>query len=413
MRLIAYFDIIFMKIIFIGSVYPFEREEEIRRNSKGFIDDAANNLQWALLEGLDCYYKDLKVLSQPAIGTYPINYRKVILKSTYFSHKVGSLDFCLGFINIPLLSHVSKTYILKKRLNKIVDLHNDTTLFVYALHSPFLKAALDLKRRNPRFKICLIVPDLPNFMSESKNLIYRFFKSIDSKLLNNYLKGIDAFILLSENMCKPLRVGDRPWIRLEGIFNKFENIEPLQKEEVKTILYTGALKKGYGIINLLDAFEAISNSNFRLWICGEGSCRREIEERTKSDSRINYLGQLPRYAVLRLQRKATLLVNPRTSGGEFTRYSFPSKMLEYMASGTPCLIHRLPGIPTEYYTYVYVAEREDSIGLSEKIIEVCNKDQNELNDFGAKAFQFVRREKNPVAQGGRIADLVKKIYQNK
>ena len=50
--------------------------------------------------------------------------------------------------------------------------------------------------------------------------------------------------------------------------------------------------------------------------------------------------------------KATLLVNPRPTTEEFTIYSFPSKNMEYMASGTPLLTTKLPGMPEEYHQYV-------------------------------------------------------------
>ena len=42
-----------MNIVFIGSVYPLDRENEIRQNSKCGLDNASNNFQWALLAGLD------------------------------------------------------------------------------------------------------------------------------------------------------------------------------------------------------------------------------------------------------------------------------------------------------------------------------------------------------------------------
>ena len=49
--------------------------------------------------------------------------------------------------------------------------------------------------------------------------------------------------------------------------------------------------------------------------------------------------------IVRLQCEATLLVNPRPSDKEFCKYSFPSKTIEYMASGTPVLMTKLPGVP--------------------------------------------------------------------
>lgn len=55
------------------------------------------------------------------------------------------------------------------------------------------------------------------------------------------------------------------------------------------------------------------------------------------DRRIQYLGSIPHDEILQLQRTASLLVNPRTPEGIYTKYSFPSKTMEYLASGTPTL----------------------------------------------------------------------------
>ena len=38
-------------------------------------------------------------------------------------------------------------------------------------------------------------------------------------------------------------------------------------------------------------------------------------------------------------------VNPRQNNEEFTKYSFPSKTMEYLASGVPVVAYKLDGIP--------------------------------------------------------------------
>ena len=174
-------------------------------------------------------------------------------------------------------------------------------------------------------------------------------------------------------MYKPLNIGERPWVRIEGIFNANKNNDFLEKENFKTILYSGTLAKRYGVLNLLDAFSLIKNKEYRLWICGDGDGSGEINERAKNDSRIINFGQIPREEVLKRQQRATVLVNPRTSEGEFTKYSFPSKIMEYLASGTPCIMHRLAGIPKEYFDYCFISENETPLGLYNTIMFVCGK----------------------------------------
>jgi glycosyltransferase involved in cell wall biosynthesis len=150
----------------------------------------------------------------------------------------------------------------------------------------------------------------------------------------------------------------------------------------------------------------IPNSDYRLWICGEGNAKEKVLDSAKLDGRVIYYGQLPHKDIIRLQKTVTVLINPRTSEGEFSKYSFPSKTLEYMASGTPCILYKLEGIPFEYYEYCYIIEDESITGVKEKIIEVCTKNQIELDEFGKKAANFIFNYKNPSYQVKKIFDMI-------
>lgn len=398
-----------MDVIFIGGIYPPDKEVEIRLNSKVGIDNASNNLQWAILEGLDYYCPNLKVVSMTPIRTYPNGYKKILFKGSIFSHKPGSNDYSLGFINLPLIKHLSIYSNLHKTLNTITN-HNQAIIITYGIHSPKLKAIYDLKKKMPEIKTCLIVPDLPQYMSESRNLIYRFFKSIDSFFINIYLKKIDSFVLLSDYMADELRLKNKPWTRVEGIFQTIEDLDiAVKKEKHKTILYTGNIDQRYGIITLLEAFSLIKDENYRLWIRGNGNTKEYIFEAAKNDKRIKYFEEMTKKELLELQNRATVLINPVSSREKFTKYFFPSKTIDYLASGTPTIMNRLSCIPKEYFDYVFVPMKEDPEGLKDTILAVCSKDQVELNEFGKRASQFILMNKNPIKQVGKIYEMINKL----
>ena len=104
--------------------------------------------------------------------------------------------------------------------------------------------------------------------------------------------------------------------------------------------------------------------------------------------------------------KATLLVNPRFTTEKLTRYSFPSKNMEYMASGTPLLTTNLPGMPNEYHNYVFLFREETVDGYADAIRRVLTYSDWELQDFGRKASQFVLQNKNNVQQGLRVLNFI-------
>ena len=102
-----------------------------------------------------------------------------------------------------------------------------------------------------------------------------------------------------------------------------------------------------------------------------------------------------------------LLVNPRKNIGEYTKYSFPSKILEYMSSGTPVLMYKLDGIPDEYYDKVFLVDNYDD--LSSAIVELSTVDENNMIEIAKKAENFVINDKNPFKQTKKIMDLIRKI----
>ena len=54
-----------------------------------------------------------------------------------------------------------------------------------------------------------------------------------------------------------------------------------------------------------------------------------------------------------------ILVNFRSPNEELTKYSFPSKILEYISSGSLVLSTRLLGIPDEYFSYIVPLDQAD------------------------------------------------------
>ncbi|WP_439504240.1 glycosyltransferase [Sediminibacterium sp.] len=400
-----------MKIIFLTGLFPENIREDIHKKSKGVVQYAADSLQWAIVEGLDSQTDNLQILNLPYIGSYPLRYKDLKIKSFKFSHKSGSNDLNVGFINLPIYKLISRYYNLKKVLNSVIQ-DGSETILIYAIHTPFIKATVELKKLYPNIKICLIVPDLPEYMNESEGFLLRTLKHLEKILLNDLIKNVDSFVLLSDFMHIPLRVNNRLWVRVEGIYNPNSNVLKSKKEILKTILYTGTLALRYGILNLVEAFLMIKERDFQLWICGDGDARKKLEEIALNDSRIKIFGQMPREQVLNLQARATVLVNPRIPNDEFTKYSFPSKTIEYLASGTPCILYRLPGIPNEYFKFCYVPESLTIYSLYQKIISVCNKNQNELQEFGERAKQFILQNKSPEKQCEKIYKMLKQSYAN-
>ena len=404
-----------MKYLFLGCFLPDQIYPEIVKNSKGGVSNAADALQKSFVEGLSDVLDNLIVLNFPCIGMWPKSYRKIQFQEfnyTYVTYKGKKVE-CKNpsFFNLYMYSRYDIYVKIKNNIRAIAK-QNDETLcvFVYAIMPWTMRACYEIKKRyGDRIRFVLIAPDLPEYQGVRKYYIQELLLAKRQHDYKTYYRAFDGFVFLTKYMADRIPVGNRPWTVVEGIFNlKDDNEVPVaHHNNLKTLFYSGTLNERFGILNLVEAFSRTSNQDFRLVLCGVGDTVDKIKEMAKRDNRILYLGLLSRADVLEKQKEATLLVNPRTFEGDFTKYSFPSKTMEYLASGVPTLIYSLPGIPEEYLNYCYHLEELGVDALQNKIEELLNIDSSALQEVGAKARDFIINNKNPYKQCARILEIIK------
>lgn len=389
-----------MNIYFLGMLCPIDRLNEIKSKSN-YFDYPGNIFQNAVIKGLD-------ELSRVTIITAPNikNFKGRIFKASKFRHNGISSDICLPEFDLPGLKEIISAWNFRKELRKT---QNVDAIIIYSTSFPALYAASHLKKREPHIKIINIITDLPEYMSSGNNFIYNTLKSIGTKLYNLYSRHIDGYVLLAPKMIEKLPNKDIPWMQFEGVYSGASRIKNNSTINDKTILYSGALEAKYGIINLLDAFEMIDDKEYKLYLCGTGNTVETIKQRATNDPRIQYLGELSHSKVLDLQSQVSLLINPRPSKDEYTMYSFPSKTIEYMASGTPVLMTKLKCLPTEYYQYLYFIETETPKGIRDKIVEFFKIPELERKDVGRRAADYILKNKTSSVQAKRILDFIENL----
>ena len=92
---------------------------------------------------------------------------------------------------------------------------------------------------------------------------------------------------------------------------------------------------------------------------------------------------------------------------DFVKYSFPSKLIEYMQSGTITITTRLPGIPNDYFEYIYFFDSADVTGLKAGLEKLIVLSGAELDERGHKAKEFVLNNKNNFVQANKILKLLR------
>lgn len=216
----------------------------------------------------------------------------------------------------------------------------------------------------------------------------------------------DGYVFLTETMNAVLNPKHKPYIVVEGFCDL--NMSDVQntlseKYEKKVIIYAGGLNAKYGIANLIDAVKRLNMPDVELWLYGTGDMKKQLE--TESNPAIKFFGPKNNKEVVASELKACVLINPRPTTDEYTRYSFPSKTLEYMVSGTYTMTTRLAGIPSEYFDYCGVIHDYSAIGLCEALKQALSLTHEELHRKGLQAKAYVLENKNNVKQTKRVIDF--------
>ena len=254
-----------------------------------------------------------------------------------------------------------------------------------------------------RGKPCIgIVTDLPDMLGGS---------SFSKKLANFVIRHCTGYVLLTEAMNDYLNKQGKPYVILEGHadITMADRIPAMEKKTTPRIcFYAGGVSKQYGLSNLVEGFLQADLPNACLHIYGPGDYVEELEKIAAEDSRVFYGGMLLNTEIVAKEQEATLLVNPRPTDEEYVKYSFPSKTMEYMASGTPVLTTVLPGMPKEYHPYVYLLEEETADGITRMLKGVLANSDEELFRKGCEARAFVLEQKNNVIQAKKILEMLTK-----
>lgn len=391
-----------MREIFLGFVFDSKKAEKMLKDSRTGLQMAVNQYQIGFIGGLDHKIDAISVLP---VGTFPRANRRLVFKRDFSDDYFGRIEY-QPFLNLHFLKDATQTASVRCALNKIVADGVQTTIYVYSLYMPFLLALKSLKRRHKNLHVCIIVPDLPGKYGivRPAHTLGGIRDRMEAKRKLKLASVADSYVLLTETMADVLP--KRPYTVIEGFLPE-QQFDYSNKREAKTVLYTGSLNAAYGIDKLLDAFAQIADPDSRLWICGAGGIQSTIEEYAKKDKRITYFGFLPKDKVAELQTRCDILINPRSPHGEYTKYSFPSKTMEYLLSGSKVLMYRLPGMPEEYFKYIYTINGDSASDIASAILAASA--DTTFDARRTEQIEWIKTEKDNRTQTKKLTELLDEI----
>ena len=239
--------------------------------------------------------------------------------------------------------------------------------------------------------------------------------SLKAKLKKEYYhfmnERMDGYIFFTKYMDEVCNKKGKPSMVVEGMPSIPEKATHFNSTEKRAeqIFYAGGLNAENGILELLEAFVKLGRKDVTLTLCGTGNVVESVQEYAEKYLNIEFKGNVANTKILELERKATLLINPRKAEGALTRYSFPSKTFEYFLSGTPAILTRLDGIPEEYYEYCYECDSSSADSLKKDLEEILEIPQEERMQKAKEAYRFILAEKTAKMQTEKVIHFLSSI----
>ena len=392
-----------MKLLYISALSSSRMINEIYKSSGNNPGFAVQKFSRLLVKGLTINGADVIALSNPPI---PAGQKRMV----FFGKETedGVQYKYIPFLNISVLKHLclffyAFVYVLfwgcrNKREKAIVC----DVLSVSVCMGALLASTIN------RVRSVGVVTDIYGLMVG--NAKGSLISNLACFLNNFYVSSFDRYVLLTSQMNERVNPKRKPHIVMEALCDLSMAKHDVQKEDKSSpreVLYAGGIHERYGLKMLAESFVEANVPDARLVYYGSGPYVEEYKKLCAAHPNLEYRGVAPNEEIVAEELKATLLINPRPTTEEFTIYSFPSKNMEYMASGTPLLTTKLPGMPEDYYPYVYLFEEESIQGYAYALRKVLSQSSDMLYAKGVQAKKFVLQNKNYIVQAQRVLGLLK------
>lgn len=316
-------------------------------------------------------------------------------------------------LSLPIIKEYCFAYNAYREMKRRKKAGDSYVILVSGLYRSLLRPALWIKKKYG-VPIVAIVPDLPEQMILYRKDYSKFrsiLNKIDLHLSRKYRRGVDGFVELSPYMNPYANEENKPYVIMDGLCNldSLDRVSAKPAVEEKYIMYAGKVSSTFGVDKLVAAFISTELKDYSLVICGDGDFAPELKKTAEKNPQIVFVGSVPHDTVVAMEKGASLLVEPRPSDTFIAKMSFPSKIIEYMASGTPVLVTNIPSFEEAYSKYQFRIDDESVEGIAAALKETLSLPEESLRGKGTDAKEFVLQNKTIQKQCERVIGLLQEV----
>ena len=408
-----------INIIFIGDVLPQNIFKEIAN-----IAPSTNNIELDFVTTLHSEFKDkLTVISK--------NFRTSILSKNKSVQRMeletsdGIKIITVGFMQAKILKTISGICNLKREIKhkiKEIKKNNRNEPIIFFIVNPYYQQSLPiyLSKRKKDAVVTVMLEALDSAILSGKvhkSLYDKFSLWLHCKL---YVKN-DGNIVF----CKSVAAENAPNVPILQIYptcdpNCFCKIKDITENKggdgTHHLLYAGMLSECYGIDRLVSTMSYLPD-NYILHICGNGEqdIVSLVKNASQQDERIIYHGLINRDKVIRLEKFSEVLFMIRVSDtilSEYqAKYLVPSKVSEYLMSGTPIIATKIPSINNELDQFLNYTT-DDPKEIARIVIDICDKNNDRYKKQAEAGIVFALQNCTRETQQQKIINFIKTTIKN-
>ena len=396
-------------IVFLGFTIPDEQAKNyFKMDPNPAIQ--THKFAWSFARSL-ATHNEVVLISSAPIQNYPL-VNKLFVGGGGFEEQ-GFKGYLIPFINLLLFKHFFRFFFGFFILLYVCISKKPKVVFVHGVHTPYLLLARIFKFFGYEYGIVLTDP--AGVELETDSFLSRLLKKIDKFIVGSFINNADILVSLAPKLIENYNEKNLKII-FPGILNKdFNNqisntISERKESQNFKVVYAGGLHEIYGIKKLVNAILTLPpDVSIKMLFLGKGDQLEYIKQSSKVDSRVEYGGFLSNEELIPELLKADLLINPRPTSLEFSGLSFPSKLIEYLATGIPVLTTKIVSIPSCYEEFFYYIDDESDIGIQQAIVKVMATDAIERKLVASNAQKFIQQEASEVAIGEKINSIIKQL----
>jgi len=391
-----------MKILFLGSVVPPELAEELSGTSV-----AGNKMQYCVLNRLS-EFEDVRIdaVTVKCRAAFPrdkkLYQRREVLPLT---RKVKG--YFVGYCNIPIIKQIWHTLSIYHETKRYIRQNGKPD--VVLSFNLFPQTGWTMKRLKEKYGIptAALLADLPIDDAASRSKLMKFWRALFDWLTKGYIAECDNLITLNKKAVEFYHP-DANYVVVDGAIDLDPDfvLPTVQIPEEKRIIFAGSLTKYNGVVQLVEAMELVTDKSVVLDIYGDGDMREFVRAMAEKTPNIIYHGRVSSAALGEIYNHAWLLINPRPVEDPIAQVTFPSKMFEYLLSGTPVLSTRLSGFTEEYDRVMFFSDGDDAQSIGEAINKVAQLPAETLRLVARDAQNFVIGCRTWRKQSARIKDFL-------